>query len=122
METETEGTVQLSDDDSMKSFNPFSYDMNELLEPRRQGSSFPSIMFTNGDVPVADEDEESDGSSMGLSKLMEQVSSRGSSSQGITMNGTLTPPPRLLRVMYIQMVGLSLSDLKTDTYLVIGIC
>lgn len=106
-ETETEegedqsadGTVQFTDEE-LELTNPLSYDINELnVDSGRHSSSFPSIMFTDGDLASTDDEGDSDGSSLGLSNLMDRAPSRGPSS-----DGTLTPPPRLSRVMYIQMV------------------
>lgn len=105
-ETETEGEDQSADgtvqftDEELELTNPLSYDINELnVDSGRHSSSFPSIMFTDGDLASTDDEGDSDGSSLGLSNLMDRVPSRGPSS-----DGTLTPPPRLSRVMYIQMV------------------
>lgn len=94
-----DGTVQFTDEE-LELTNPLSYDINELnVDSGRHSSSFPSIMFTDGDLASTDDEGDSDGSSLGLSNLMDRVPSRGPSS-----DGTLTPPPRLSRVMYIQMV------------------
>ena len=72
--------------------NPTSYNMNDLvLREDTQTSSFPSIHFTSGDVADDSSDEEESSK-----QLVEQMKK--------SRLGVATPPARVRRTLYIQMV------------------